>query len=652
MKRIVKQAFVLIFVLGSLQSHVIMAKKCNDLIMLFDPDMKEDVDGRLKSVTEEFISNLYEKAAPMVVSRNIVKNFCFWKTEYKQIFEDIKQKSLSKSTYLAERIAEDLFSHIKDLNEVSGRFWVFVSGADLSGNDWDCYAHKQSDLVLLIPKNYSARGFNVTYLDKIADVSSASVLHYIQSKKIERPTKIVDAVKSMFMVKKSADQQESIAWNFCVIGHGGSAEQKGGVVVQQTAWIAGMSYDDSVELMAFFNNDIETNFVMYITCFFGGYNQTFINDVLQKLNINFIVAAQGIGEMETNRSTPIIKTEQSSNQLLLPRMRFTNYFGLLENFFGEQASRVGVQLPQQWEKDPIAAIVGAITDMSFLQNQPFVRIPAVGVFTALNVDKQVKILTHSIVKAYEFEGRTIDCSNPEIKAVIVYPTHIKVPLKIDSKIVSPNPQKIEQLYEVTHVFDEIIFGQPLYRAIFNMIESNSSYSKITFVIKKLRTHDRFAGSAEAENMVIQIIGKASGRGVIRSSVELMYTMNGETCQQSIPSTLLGITESREFFDTYKSSPAVKIKPEDTSAQAMKFLSEKDVKIFQGKSITLADVVEYFEAQVDKTFGVQQVSAFKKVIEKRETMTAKKNLFEEKKEFVKQLMSKNLESQKKELETLK
>jgi hypothetical protein len=34
------------------------------------------------------------------------------------------------------------------------------------------------------------------------------------------------------------------------------------------------------------------------------------------------------------------------------------------------------------------------------------------------------------------------------------------------------------------------------------------------------------------------------------------------------------------------------------------------------------------------------------------MTAKKNLFEEKKEFVKQLMSKNLESQKKELETLK
>jgi hypothetical protein len=181
MKKIVKQTLVLFFALGSLQLSA-MSKKCNNLIMLFDPDSKENANGRLKSVTEEFISNLYEKAAPMVVSSNIVKNFCFWKTEYKQIFEDIKQKALLKSTYVAERIAEDLFSHIKDLNEVSGRFWVFVSGADLSGNDWDCYAHKQSDLILLIPKNYSARGFNVTHLDKIIDVSSTSILQYIQSK--------------------------------------------------------------------------------------------------------------------------------------------------------------------------------------------------------------------------------------------------------------------------------------------------------------------------------------------------------------------------------------------------------------------------------------------------------------------------------------
>jgi len=309
-------------------------------------------------------------------------------------------------------------------------------------------------------------------------------------------------------------------------------------------------------------------------------------------------------------------------------------------------------LPQQWKKDPIATIVGAVTDMSFLQNQPFVRIPAVGVFTALNVDKQVKILTHSIAQAHEFEGRTIDCSNSEIKAVIVYPTHIKVPLKINSKIVSPSPQKIEQLYEVTHVFDEIIFGQPLYRAIFNIIEFNSNYSKITFVIKRLRTHDYFAGSAEAENIVIQIIGKLSAHGVIRSSVNLMYTMNGETYQQSISSALLGITESREFFDVYNNNPAIKIKPEDISAQAIKFLSEKDIKNFQGKSITLADVVAQLETQVDKTFGVQQVGAFKKVIEKREEVGAKKRLFEEKKEFVDKLMIKNLESQKKELEALK
>src|SRR4030095_880661 len=383
------------------------------------------------------------------------------------------------------------------------------------------------------------------------------------------------------------------------------------MVVPQTGDIAGVSFSDFTRLMTFINNDIKTNFIHYNTCFSGGYNQTFVNDELQKLNVNYIVASEGTSETGTFVITPSV-TLNKNGQITLSLKKFTSYFGLLENFFGEPTKVVGMQAPQGWQKDPLAAIVGTLVPLDeFGTNQPFIRIPSAGVFTALNVDKQVKILTHSIVKAHESENRTIDCSNPEITIIFVYPKYIQVPLKIanHAAIVSPNPQSIEQLYHTTHIFEEIISTTTLKDVIANFIKYNSSYSKIKFIIKKLISTEK----KPAENVFIQIVGKLDNDNMeIKSSTLVMYMINGVTMQLLIPPSTLG-QDMNAFVKLYNKCKIDAITPEATSFHVSKLLSKEDIKELEGQPMTLANLIAQEEKKINKDFGVQKPGALKKVL---------------------------------------
>ena len=676
MKTIVKQTFVLIFGLGLLQSHIIIAKKCNDLIILLDHDLAEKVDGKSKALATQFIDNLYEKAVPMIVSTNIVQNFCFWKKEYKADLENIQQEALkTKNISMAEKKVEQLLSQKKDLNTGKKEFWVMLGGAALSNNDWHCYIHKQANLTLLIPKNYIALrtsqtssslekqlencGIKTTDFDKINNISPESILNYIQTKKISSFLNIIDGFKSIFITKKPSDEIEDIpGWNFYLAGHGNAAQKKGALkeenlnittqldllntglkdiekarsmgikiddqqlnmilalaepfktqnntismllqsaenlsddmIIPQSGNIAGVNFSDFSRMMNFINNNIKTNYIHYATCFGGGYNQTFVNDELQKLNVNFIVAAEGTNETSIFAEGPTISI--NNQQITISPMKFTRYFGLLENFFGEPTKVIGMEAPQGWQKDPLAAIIGTLVPLSVIgTNQPFVRIPSAGVFTALNVDKKVKILTNSIVKAHESENRTIDASNPEISIIFVYPKYIQVPLKItkNQTIISPTPQTVDQLYKTTHIFEEIITDQPLRHTIFNFILKNSSYSRLTFIIKKLIC----AGKSPVENVIIQITGKLSKQEII-SSINILYTINGITHFMLIPSVNLNTSE---FINLWNKSTFTAITPEQVTAKAVQLLEleleKENLDELAQQPIILSDIVTQFE----------------------------------------------------------
>src|SRR5579863_2389642 len=209
----------------------VMAKKCNSLILIFDPELNEGIDAESDVLALTFMDAVREKVAPIIVSSNIVENFCFWKIEHKQLLDAVKQEVLkTKNIDLAKQKALNLLKEIekaKRFEDEDGNFSVLLSMIDLSGNDWNCYMHRQADLVLLVPKNYDARGFNVTNLDEITNLSPSSVLEYIQvTKKTTSSINIVDAVKSMFKIEKSSDETQRASWNIFISGHGGPAQKK------------------------------------------------------------------------------------------------------------------------------------------------------------------------------------------------------------------------------------------------------------------------------------------------------------------------------------------------------------------------------------------------------------------------------------------
>jgi len=158
---------------------------------------------------------------------------------------------------------------------------------------------------------------------------------------------------------------------------------------------------------------------------------------------------------------------------------------MLENIFGEPTA----QIQQTINHNPFTVITNQLIDSELLPHaQPFIRIPSVGIFSALEIDKKIKLLTNSIIKAYEFENRTINITQPEIEAIIMYPTTIKVPLNIREHIaiVSLHSQiDPSSKNELINIFDEINTGDSLASFIGNLVLLNKNKKRKIFIIKKL-----------------------------------------------------------------------------------------------------------------------------------------------------------------------
>lgn len=571
---------MLIIGLGSLQTCW-ASKKCNDLILILDPREKEKTDGKHLAMAGDFLRALQEKAAPIIISSNVVENFCFWKNEFKQILDDIKIEAISTKDFnKAIEKAQILLDNTDQPNKPDPSFAAELSLTDLNDNDWYCYAHKQANLMLLAPKSYVANrtqksagdsnaqikecGFNIANLDKINNVSPETLLKYIQTKRSQKKINLLEAIQSMFITKKSNSQTDTGSWNIYMTGHGDPALKKNGVLAPETAYIAGMPFNEIAQLMKFFNNDIITSFVYYATCFAGGYNQATVNAILSKLNANFIVTAEGINEASTSGSLLEFKINEQGTNLVLSDLRFTHFFGMLESFFGDPTGFIKTKIQQDaLKKDPIGAIVRNLIDPSTLQtNQPFVRIPAVGVFNALSVDTSVKILTNAIAKAHEHEGRTINFSNPDITTIIMYPTHIGVPLQLNGLTAIVSPTAIAKNNQTTHIFEKIIDASSFNWTIYNFVRLNSSYSKITFIIKKLETFNYENSGLSAyddepitiDNMTIQITGKLSPTkndpeaSAIDSTINVTFIFNGKTYTAS--EHIENLADNEELFDLF------------------------------------------------------------------------------------------------------
>src|SRR5207302_1865012 len=102
-------------------------------------------------------------------------------------------------------------------------------------------------------------------------------------------------------------------------------------LIPETAHIAGLSFKQFFALMKIFNSN-NISFFYYSTCFGGGYNRTFVNDILQKLNVTFIAVAEGYNEASTYSSLFSFVLDKNGAPLL-SRTPFTSFFDRLNIFF-------------------------------------------------------------------------------------------------------------------------------------------------------------------------------------------------------------------------------------------------------------------------------------------------------------------------------
>lgn len=609
-------------------------KQCHNLICLFDPEENETIYGYGKALGFEFVDALNEKIAPIIATTNIVNNFCFWKNSF----------GLTAIKQFLKR----------------GPAIYFFTKKLMSANfvEWDCYFHKRAGLVLLIPKQHpeAQRGFDLSSLDKINNISPATILKYIENHK-PAYDKIIDDFESIF-VKNSISTD---VWNIYVIGHGGPTrkikvkkvnEQKIAKSIkkveahieaikdegfnekellkkekklkqlleqlkqarsQKLSWqkklssgVAGLKDQDFKQLITFFEQGIKVSYLHYTTCFAGGFNQTLVNQELTSLNVKFIVSAQGVNESSTYYSDR--------------PMKFTSFFKKLETLICDTTGVIGdKEATNVLMKDSIAEIVESLINKKLLDyNQPFVRIPFVGVFKASGIAQEVQLLTHSLARAHEAEGSPIDYTDPSIKTIFIYPLHITVPIKIKEHvaIVSPAPQSVADIDKPTiHILENVSYQDNLSSIIPNFASFNTRYQRIIFVIKELQCLDgQYLKLDKGENKpiilnnVIIKIAPAAGAEYyfdLDISIDVAFTYNNR--DYAVSKRVNQIQDNmRVLFGAFEEEKIEPVAAKDMQAVAEKLIGKVGIAKLtkENKEITLSSMVGYFE-QLMNSFSLRQ-----------------------------------------------
>ncbi|QQR48759.1 hypothetical protein IPF37_04330 [bacterium] len=385
-------------------------------------------------------------------------------------------------------------------------------------------------------------------------------------------------------------------------------------VVPETAQLIGLSFGNFSRLMKFFERNLKTEYVHYSTCFSGGYNQAFVNEMLTKLNVSFLASSAGISEFPLYGELPQLIRNDAGNTLTLSPKGFSNFFTTLREVFGEPRKK------GFWQRNPLETIVKTMIvpekDSPDLIALPFVRIPNVGVFNAIKIDEKVSILTNTLVKIHEFENHPINLSNQNLNAVLVYPDRVNVPLKLGERaaLVSVTPKELaQQPYHAFHIFDEVEAAGSLSSFFYSLLTFNKSFSTITFLIKKLTCQDYEDSGLEIgsgnkviiENMLVQIPGEGTWK-----PVDIIFNVESKIYAASI--SIQNFEYKEGLLNECNHIKMSLITREEMPALAEKFLGAHDISDIK-EPITLSMIADKIDAKVDKSSATQKPGHLKKIL---------------------------------------
>lgn len=601
----------------------------NSLIMLLDPEKVEQIGNYSRAMVQDAIIDLYEQAAPIIMTSNILEIITSIRQRIgENNFQQLKAKPYNQIMPFAEQLVKTYNIH------EAGLHLILLSLINFDSKNFNCYFHKSANLVLIIPQQYITKnipnannlnaddrvrvcGFNPTVLTKIDNLTTDNLMQQlkIQQSKPMGQEKIITDLTSLFIPQKRNGElispEQDTKWVVYLSGHGGPAYQAMGNMrrpLPQIARVAGLTTNNFYQLMKFFDNNIDTAFLHYTTCFAGGYNQTFVNQVLSSLDVNFIVSSEGLGERKTSGLSLQMRFSSQEPRISLAQYPFTDFFRLLRLFVSKPEQFVKIK---EAKKDPVVAILDTIHSNMTEENQPFVRFPGAGVFGALSMGKKTKVLTQTIVKAHEIENKTIDASTMNV--IIVNPSRINVPLNLGQitksehrAIVSPTPTSMTQYHEAIHIFKEIICKSSIQSLLFNFVYLNTSMNTQTFVVKtvtgvSITPHK----TGIIHNFIVQINKQSMQLGKMSANVQVAFELNGNIYQST--TAIQSFDNTNALYNIFEQITLVS-QPEkttDMNTVANKFLSPQEITKL-AKPITLSSIVEFINAKID----TQAPSTFK------------------------------------------
>lgn len=503
----------------------------HNLILLLDPKKVETINRYGNAMVNNALMGFYEQAAPIIMSSNILEIINIIKQKVgEQNFKQLRNSPYNMVQQFAQQLVQKYDIHESLLT------LILMSLINFDDKSLHYYFHKSDHLVLVIPENYmktsfshtssfnsedevKACGFNPNLLTKVTNATPENLLQQLkaqQSKPVNKD-RFIENLTALFIPQKKYGKliapEQDTEWDPYISGHGGPTYLIVGntyQVVPEKGNVVGVSLQEFSQLMHFFDENLNVAYLHYTTCFSGGYSQVFVNDILSSLDVDFIVSSEGLGEKETTGIPLAMRFSSVKPYIQLQFHPFTEFFKLLRFYIGQPKEFIKIK---EGKKEPIAQIIRALNPHETENTQPFVRFPGKGVFGALSISKNTKVLTERMVKEHEAKHRPIDMSNKDIGIIMVNPSRINSAMNIgdntDCAIATPTVMTKSQ--QTIHVFKEINWKIQLQELIFNFVRLNPKMHTQFFVVKKVtdilyQQSNLPSSSATINNLIIKIDG--------------------------------------------------------------------------------------------------------------------------------------------------
>jgi hypothetical protein len=253
-------------------------------------------------------------------------------------------------------------------------------------------------------------------------------------------------------------------------------------------------------------------------------------------------------------------------------------------------------------------------------NQPFIYIPKVGVFGALNVDDRIKIVTTTQAKAYEFEDKEIDARGK--LCLMIYPSRINVNVELSdyTKLMSLQPPQWEKQviegqerlvvpasYKSIHYFNKITVEGDFRTFLYNLLTLKSPYLQVWLFETLTVVNPKTKGEIKYNH--VMIFGRLPG------DIYILTTYEKDCTAQSKISSIHSSFQDKEsslWTDITNLTFSKLVTPED-----FKTIIENLGLKPEGVLANIVSIKPIFDAlaeQTRKSTDVQEKGSLKRVLE--------------------------------------